>query len=131
MAGDVVAQIFAHETHEVVARVAHMVLGLVLVPLHAHVAVDRVQALSHRAAALDVRLLDDDNLRSRPQYLDSYAAPHPPNPPPMTRTSASTNTVFLELNRPITQSFLILLRRQRRQRFDVECLGFVREFLAL
>ena len=62
MPGDVVAQVLAHEPHEVVAGVADMVLGLVLVPLHAHVAVDRVEALGDRAGALDVRLLDTDDL---------------------------------------------------------------------
>ena len=60
---DVVAQIFAHQPHQVVARVADMVLGLVFVPLHAHVAVDRIQALRHRAAALDVGFLDADDLQ--------------------------------------------------------------------
>ena len=66
MAGDVVAQILPHQTHEVVPSVADMVLGLVLVPLHAHVAVDRIEALSDRAAALDVGLLDDDDLLVAP-----------------------------------------------------------------
>jgi hypothetical protein len=28
-------------------------------------------------------------------------APHPPMPPPMTRISESTNTVFRRVNRPI------------------------------
>ncbi len=62
MAGDVVTQILSHETHEIVARVAHVILGLVLIPLHTHVAVDGVEALSNGAAALDVRLLDADDL---------------------------------------------------------------------
>ena len=62
MPGDVVAQVLAHQPHEVVAGVADMVLGLVLVPLHAHVAVDRVEALGDGAGALDVRLLDADDL---------------------------------------------------------------------
>ena len=62
MPSDIVAQILSHQSHEVVPRVADMVLGLVLVPLHAHVAIDRIQALRDGAAALDVRLLDDDNL---------------------------------------------------------------------
>jgi len=62
VAGDIVAQILPHQTHEVVACVADMIFGLVLVPLHTHVAVDRVQALCHRAAALDVRFLDAHNL---------------------------------------------------------------------
>ena len=63
MAGDIVAQILPHQTHEVIACVADMVFGLVLVPLHAHVAVDRIQALRDRAAALDVRFLDANNLQ--------------------------------------------------------------------
>src|SRR6185503_6102699 len=53
----------AHQAHEVVARIAHVVLGLVLVPLHAHVAVDRVEALGDGTAPLDVRLLDADDLQ--------------------------------------------------------------------
>ena len=62
MPGDVVAEVLAHQTHQVGACVADMVLGLVLVPLHAHVAVDGIQALRDRAAALDVRLLDAHDL---------------------------------------------------------------------
>ena len=62
MPGDVVAEVLAHQTHEVGARVADVVFGLVLVPLHAHVAVDGIQALRDRAAALDVRLLDAHDL---------------------------------------------------------------------
>ena len=62
MPGDVVAQILPHQTHEIVAGVADMVFGLILVPLHTHVTVDGIQALRHRAAALDVRFLDADNL---------------------------------------------------------------------
>jgi hypothetical protein len=55
-------QVLAHEAHEVDARVAHVVLGIVLAPARAHVAVDRVQALGHRAGAIDVRLLGDHDL---------------------------------------------------------------------
>ncbi len=62
MAGDVVAEVLAHQTHEVVAGIADVVLGLVLVPLHAHVAVDGVEPLRDGAAALDVGLLDADDL---------------------------------------------------------------------
>ncbi len=79
MPADIVAQILAHQTHEVVARVADMVFGLVLVPLHAHVAVDRVEALCDRAAALDVRLLDADDLQVAapvPQFVSGPAAAH-------------------------------------------------------
>ena len=63
----------------VVARVADVVLRLVLVPLHAHVAVDRVQALRNRAAALDVRLLDADDLEIAspvPGFVRGAAAGH-------------------------------------------------------
>ena len=102
MPGDVVAEVLAHQTHEVVARVADVVLGLVLVPLHAHVAVDGIQALRDRAAALDVRLLDAHDLEiaapvsrfvggSAPTHaaaddkdvaihVDSFAAAHHGNP---------------------------------------------------
>ena len=73
--GDVVAQILPHQTHEVVARVADMVFGLVLVPLHAHVAVDRVQALRDRAAALDVRFLDADDLQVAPPVAGFVGGP--------------------------------------------------------
>ena len=62
VAGDVVDQVLAHQTHEVAARVAHEVLGLVLVPLHAHVAVDRGEALRDGPATLDVRLLHEDDV---------------------------------------------------------------------
>src|SRR2546428_1719111 len=40
-----------------------MVLGLVLAPLHAHVAVDGVETLGDGAAPLDVGLLDADDLQ--------------------------------------------------------------------
>src|SRR4051812_24166179 len=50
-------------------------------------------------------------LRSRPQYRDSYAAPHPPNPPPTIKMSASTNFVFLAIASGLPE---------RRQRVDVE-----------
>ena len=61
MARDVVAQIFAHQTHEVIARITDMVFGLVLAPLHAHIAIDRIETLGNRATALDIRLLDANN----------------------------------------------------------------------
>jgi hypothetical protein len=64
--GDVEAQVLAHQTHQVISRIAHMVLRPVLVPLHAHIAVDRRQAVRHRAAALDVRLFDEDDLQVPP-----------------------------------------------------------------
>jgi len=77
MAGDVVDQVFAHQPHQVAARVAHVVLRLVLAPLHAHVAVDRRQAVGDGAAALDVRLLDHDDLQvaaPEPRFVGRPAA---------------------------------------------------------
>ena len=61
MPSDIVTQILAHQTHEIIACVADMVFGSVLVPLHAHVAVDRIQALCDSAAALDVCFFDADD----------------------------------------------------------------------
>ena len=61
MPSDIVTQILAHQTHEIIACVADMVFGSVLVPLHAHVAVDRIQALCDGAAALDIRFFDADD----------------------------------------------------------------------
>ena len=79
VAGDIVTQVFAHETHEVVAGITDMILGLVLVPLHAHIAVDCIQTLRDRAAALDVRLFDADNLQVPPPvpgFVSSATAGH-------------------------------------------------------
>jgi UDP-glucose 4-epimerase len=75
MPGDVVDQILSHETHQVAACVAHEVFGLVLAPLHAHVAVDRIEALCDGAAALEVAR------RSRGRFVfassaDVYGAWH-------------------------------------------------------
>ena len=58
----VVGEVFPHHAHEVVAGITHMVLGLVLVPLHAHVAVDGIETLRHGPGAVDVRLFGDDDL---------------------------------------------------------------------
>ena len=101
MPGDVVAQVLAHEAHEVVASVADMVFGLVLIPLHAHVAVDRVQALGDRAAALDIRFFDADDIQVAapiPGFVSGAATGH----------AAADNEhigiykmVFLRENRPI------------------------------
>ena len=66
MPGDVVAQILANQAHEVVAGVADMILGLVLVPPHAHVRVDRIQTLSDGAAALDIGLFGAHDLQIAP-----------------------------------------------------------------
>ena len=66
MPGDVVTEILAHQPHEIVARVADVILRLVLIPLHAHVAVNGVEALGHGAGAFDVRLLDADDLQITP-----------------------------------------------------------------
>src|SRR3546814_10163630 len=54
-----------------------MVFGLVLVPLHAHVAVDRIQALCDRAAALDVRFFDADDLQVTPPVAGFVRGPTP------------------------------------------------------
>ncbi len=62
VAGNVVPQILPHQPHEIVPGVADMVLGLILVPLHAHVAIDCIQALSDSAASLNICLFDADNL---------------------------------------------------------------------
>ena len=61
MASDVVAQILAHQTHEVIARVADMIFGLIFVPVHAHVTIDGIQALSDCSAPLDVGFFDAYN----------------------------------------------------------------------
>jgi hypothetical protein len=55
-------KVLAHHTHQVDARVADMVLGLVLAPAGAHVAVDCVQTLGDRTRTIDVGLLGDDDL---------------------------------------------------------------------
>src|SRR5262249_38678776 len=52
----------------------------VLVPLHAHVAVDGIQALGDRAAALDVRFLGADDLQIAAPiagFIRGPAAAHP------------------------------------------------------
>ena len=63
MPGDVEDQVLAHQPHQVAARIAHEVFRLVLAPLHAHVAIDRRQAVRDGAAPLDVRLFDQDDLQ--------------------------------------------------------------------
>ena len=75
VARDVVAQVLPHQAHEIVPGIADVVLGLVLVPLHAHVAVDRIEALGHGAAALDVRLLDADHLQVAPPVAGLVGRP--------------------------------------------------------
>ncbi len=60
---DVVNEILPDKTHEVTARIADEILGLVLAPLHAHVAIDGGQPLRDGTASLDVRLLDEDDLQ--------------------------------------------------------------------
>ncbi len=62
MARHVVDQVLARQSHEVIAHVPDEVFGLVLPPAHPHVAVDRAEALGNRAAPLDRRLLDQDDL---------------------------------------------------------------------
>ncbi len=75
--GDVVDKVLSHETHEVAACVAHEVFGLVLAPLHAHVAVDRRQALRNGAAALDVGLFHQDDLEIPPPVPRFVGRPAP------------------------------------------------------
>src|SRR5262245_30849011 len=75
MAGNVVTQVLAHETHQVSARITNMVFRLVLVPLHAHVAVDGIQTLCDRAATLDVRLLDANDFQVTPPIAGFVCGP--------------------------------------------------------
>src|SRR5262249_57467970 len=76
---DVVDEVFTREAHQVLTHVADEVLGLVLAPLHPHVAVDGGQTHGHRAAPLDGSLLDEHDaepLRLRPvRRLVGGAAP--------------------------------------------------------
>ncbi len=77
---DVVAQVLTHEAHQVIAGVTYVVLWLVLVPLHAHVAVDRIQALGNRAAALDICFFDAHDLEVAapvPGLVGGAATGHP------------------------------------------------------
>ena len=60
--GHIEQQVFAHQPHQVDARVADMVLRIIFAPSGAHVAVDGVQALSDRAGAIDIGLLGNDDL---------------------------------------------------------------------
>ncbi len=55
----VVRKVFANHSHEVITGVAHMILRLVLIPLHAHVAVDRVKPLRDSTASINVCLLSN------------------------------------------------------------------------
>ena len=59
-------EVLAHHAHQVIAGVTHVVLGLVFVPAHAQVTVDRVKPLGHRATAIDVGLLGHYNLEVAP-----------------------------------------------------------------
>ena len=82
VAGHVEQQILAHQPHQVDAGVADMVLGLVLAPAGAHVAIDGVEALGDRARTIDIGLLGNDDLL--------VLSPEPRFPggsgPPKTRT---------------------------------------------
>ena len=60
--GHVVGEILPNYPHQVIARIAHMILGLVLIPLHTHIAVDGVKALCNRATAVDVGFFGHDDL---------------------------------------------------------------------
>src|SRR5690242_12137825 len=56
-----------------------MILRLIFVPVHAHVAVDRIQSLGDGAAALDIGLLDaDDSQVAAPVsgFIGGAAAAH-------------------------------------------------------
>ena len=78
---DVVAEVFTYETHKVVPGVAHVILGLILVPLHAHVGIDGVQPLGDRTTALDVRLLYTNDFQvSAPvtRFISGSATCHAP-----------------------------------------------------
>ena len=129
MPGDVVAEILAHQTHEVIAGVADMVFGLVLVPLHAHVAVDGVQALRDGAAALDVRLLDADDFQVAAPIAGFVGGSAPAH------AATDDKDVGIHVNgfaaTHHTQSLLELTRLQRRQRGNIERLGLMREVLGL
>src|SRR3972149_3350079 len=57
--------------------------------------------------------------RSRPQYRDSYAAPHPPKPPPTMRMSESTKRVLL----PMASGLCL----ERGKCVDVKRRGLVRK----
>ena len=59
MARHVVSQIFANHAHQVVTGITHVILRLVLIPLHAHVAVDGIKALRDGATAIDVGFFGD------------------------------------------------------------------------
>ena len=54
MARHVVSEVFTHHPHQIVTRIAYVILGLVFVPLHAHVAVDGVKPLRDGTTAVDV-----------------------------------------------------------------------------
>ena len=62
MTGHVEQEVLTDHTHEVDARVADVILRVVLAETGAHVAVDRVQALSNSTGAVDIRFLSDDDL---------------------------------------------------------------------
>jgi hypothetical protein len=55
-------QVFPHQPHQVDARIAHMVFGIIFAPARAHIAVDRVQTLGDRTRAIDIRLLGNHDL---------------------------------------------------------------------
>ena len=62
VARHVISEIFAHHPHQIVACVADVILRLVFIPLHAHVAVDRVETLCNRTTAVDVGLFRHHDL---------------------------------------------------------------------
>ena len=79
VARHIVSQIFAHHTHQVVARVTHMVFGLVFVPLHTHVAVDCVQTLRNRTTSINIGFLGNDDPQIAPpvtSFISSTGSTH-------------------------------------------------------
>ncbi len=54
VARHVIGKVFTHHPHQIVTRIAYVIFGLVFVPLHAHVAVDRVKTLRNGTTAVDV-----------------------------------------------------------------------------
>ena len=62
MAADIIAQIFADQSHQIVSLIAYIVFRFVLSPAHAHVAIDGIKPLSNCAASLNISFFDHDNL---------------------------------------------------------------------
>src|SRR5262249_54195664 len=52
-----------NQAHQVIACIADMVFRLIFVPVHPHVAVDRIKPLCDRATAFDIGFLDADDFQ--------------------------------------------------------------------